>query len=322
MPFPDLNDGLKRPVPRRHWTQRWLREIFIEDLGLKLLALVISLALWYGVTGQRAPTTIRVPRVPLNFRLPSDTEISNEPRTDVEVTLTGNKRALDTINVRDLIVNVDASDLQPGEHQLQLTPERVTMGLPDGVRYGEIQPNNVMLRLEPRVDREVGVEVRHSGNVAEGYELRGIWAVPDKVKVRGPASHVDVLQKVSTEVIPLEGRKESFTLPQAAIEIDDKKVDLIEGAVSVHVEIEERPVIKTFTGVSVEEASGAQANPTTATVTLSGPPSLLDKLAATDFRVALEPAADGTIKPSLILPAEMEGRVELRSYKLSGFLNR
>jgi YbbR domain-containing protein len=316
MPFPEMNEIPKRPARRPHWAQRWLREIFVEDLGLKLLALVISLALWYGVTGQRAPTTIRVPRVPLNFRLPSETEISNEPRTEVEVTMTGSKRALDTINVRDLIVNVDVSDLKPGEYQLQLTPERVTMGLPDGVHYGDIQPNNVLLRLETRVERELEVEVRHTGNVPEGYELRSLMAVPDKVRVRGPASHVNVLQKAPTEIISLEGRKESFTLPQATIQIDDKKIDLIEGAVMVRVEIGERAVAKMFTNVSVQVIPGSQVSPGLAAVTLYGPPSLLNKLSAADFQIALESGTDGSIKPRLILPSDMEGRIELRSYKL------
>ncbi|HEV7376870.1 MAG TPA: CdaR family protein [Pyrinomonadaceae bacterium] len=315
MPFPEINDIPRRPAHRPHWAQRWLRQIFVEDLGLKVLALLISLALWYGVTGQRSPTTIRVPRVPLNFRLPGDTEISNEPRTEVEVTMTGSKRALDTINVRDLIVNVDVSDLKPGEYQLQLTPERVTMGLPDGVHYGDIQPNNVLLRLETRVERELEVEVRHAGDVPAGYELKSIVAVPEKVKVRGPASHVNGLQKVPTQIISLEGHKENFTLPQAAIEIDDKKVDLIEGAVLVRVEIGERPITKMFTNVSVQALPGLQASPGIAAVTLYGPPSLLNKLSAADFQIALDSGPDGSIKPRLILPADMEGRIELRSYK-------
>ena len=315
MSFPDLNESPRRPAPRPHWTRRWLREIFIEDLGLKILALLISLALWYGVTGQRAATTIRVPRVPLNFRLPSNTEISNEPRTEVEVTLTGSKRSLDSINVRDLSVNVDVNDLAPGEHQIQLTPERVTMGLPDGVRYGDIQPNNVVLRLEPRVEREIEVEVRRTGNIPEGYQLRGITATPEKVKVRGPASHVNSLQKVATETISLEGRRESFTVPQAAIQIEDKKVDLIDGVVSIQVEIEERPITKTLANVAVQEVSGSQINQRTATLTLSGPPSLLNQLSAADIQIALDSAPDGSIKPRLILPSAMEGRVELLSYK-------
>src|SRR5919199_1247367 len=232
MSFPNLDDITKRQPRRPHWAKRWLREIFVEDLGLKILALVIAVALWYGVTGQRTPTTIRVPRVPLNFRLPSDTEISNDPRLEVEITLTGNKRDLDALNVRDLMANVDVSDLKPGEHYVQLTPDRVTMGLPDGVRFGDIQPNNVLLKLEPRVEREIPVEVSKSGTVPEGFDLGPITVTPDRVKVRGPASHVNALQSVQTENIVLDGRKESFTLPQAMIEIADKKVDLLTTVVS------------------------------------------------------------------------------------------
>ena len=168
MSFPELHESSRQTAQRAHWAKRWLREIFVEDLGLKILALLISLALWWGVTGQRTPTTIRVPHVPLNFRLPNNTEISNDPRSEVEVALTGNKSALDAINVRDLIVNVDVSDLKPGSdpYNVQLTPERVTMGLPDGVRFSDIQPNNVLLRLEPRVERELEIDVRHSGNIS------------------------------------------------------------------------------------------------------------------------------------------------------------
>ncbi len=322
MSFPEINENLRHPVHRPHWVKRWLREIFLEDLGLKILALVISVALWYGVTGQRTPTTIRVPRVPLNFRLPNDTEISNEPRADVEVVLTGNKRALDTINVRDLTINVDVSDLKPGEHSVQLTTERVTMGLPDGVRFNDIQPNNVLLTLEPRVEREIEVEVRHTGNVPEGYELRSITAVPDRIKVRGPASHVNALVKVPTEVVSLDGHKESFTQPQTVIEIADKKVDLIDTTVSVGVEIEERRIDKVYANVPVEGAADSTDATRASTVTVNGPRSLLDRLRAEDFKIALEQGADGSTVPRLVLPAEMQGRIELRSYKLSGFFNR
>ncbi|HEX8847413.1 MAG TPA: CdaR family protein [Pyrinomonadaceae bacterium] len=317
MSFPDLDEVTKRPQRKPHWTKRWLREIFVEDLGLKILALVIAIALWYGVTGQRTPTTIRVPRVPLNFRLPNNMEISNDPRMDVEVTLTGNKRDLDTINVRDLTVNVDVSDLKPRNepYNVQLTPERISMGLPDGVRYGDIQPNNVTLKLEPRIERELEVEVQRSGNVPAGYDIR-ITPVPGRVKVRGPESHVKDLQKAQTENISLDGRTESFTLPQVAIIVTDKKVDLIDSVVSVRVEIEERRVEKTYPNVVVQLMPGMPVGPVAASVKVYGPPSLLDKLRPGDLQLALEQDENGELKPRLIVPAEMEGRIEIRSYKL------
>jgi YbbR domain-containing protein len=318
-----MDKGLvKRQAQPQHWTQHWLRIIFVEDWGVKLLALVISLALWYGVTGQRKATTIRVPRVPLNFRLPSDTEISNDPRTEVEITLTGSKRALDTINVRDLIANVDVSDLKPGEYSVQLTTERVTMGLPDGVRYGDVQPNNVQLRLEPRVERELEVEVRRAGNVPEGYDLRGINATPNKVKVRGPASHVNMLEKAPTQVISLDGRRESFTLPQTPIEISDKKVDLIDAVVSVHVEIGEQRVEKSLSGVSVSASDGAQVRPETTTITVYGERSVINQLRPDTVKLILDVAPDGSYAPRLELPADLQGRVELRSTNPAVFTRR
>jgi YbbR domain-containing protein len=322
MSFREIDEVVKRQVRSPHWAERWLRVVFIEDWGTKLLALVISFALWYGVTGQRKPTTIRVPRVPVNFRLPNNTEISNEPRTEVEITLTGNKRALDAINVRDLVVNIDVSDFKPGEQSVLLTPERVTMGLPDGVRYGDIQPNNLVLRLEPRLDRELEVEVRRSGNVPDGYELRGITVNPEKVKVRGPASHLNVLQKAPTEVVSLDGHKESFTLPQAAIEIPDKKVDLIDGAVSITFEIGEERVEKSFSNVQVSASDGAQVRPETASVTVYGERSVINQLRTENIRLVLDVAPDGSFTPRLELPAELQGRVELRSTNPAVFTRR
>ncbi|HEX8707057.1 MAG TPA: CdaR family protein [Pyrinomonadaceae bacterium] len=320
MPFHDIDEEPKPLVHTRapHWAERLLRRIFFEDLGLKLLALAISLGLWYGVTGQRTPTTVRVPRVPLNFRLPKDMEISNEPRAEVEVTLTGNKRALDTLNLRDLSVNVDVTDYKPGEHSVQLTPERVTMGLPDGVRSGDIQPGRVLLRLEPRIERELEVEVRRSGSLPSGYELISLAAMPAKVRVRGPESHVNALQKAWTEIISLEGHRESFTLSQIAVEMPDKKVDLIDPIVGVRVEINEERIERGFANVTVEEIPGAKVRPASASVVLYGPRSVIEQLRAADLNVALDVSPDGALTPRLLLPDGLQDRVESRSIKLSG----
>jgi hypothetical protein len=319
MSFPELDEALRRqPTQKPPWWQRWLRAIFVEDLGLKLLALVISLALWYGVTGQRTPTTVRMQGVRLNFRLPPSMEISNEPRTEVEVTLTGNKPALERINARDLIAYVDVSDYKPGERSVQLTQERVTMGLPEGVRIDDIEPNTVPLRLEPRVESELEVEVRYSGQLPEGYELRSVNAVPAKVRVRGPASHVNALQKVPTEIIALDGRKESFTLSQIAADIPDKKVDIVDAVIDVNVEIGEQRIEKSFAGVRVVASDNSQVRPETASLTLYGPRSIVGSLRPEDMRIILDVAPDGSSKPRLELPPNVQG-VELRSTNPSGF---
>ena len=133
------------------------------------------------------------------------------------------------------------------------------------------------------------------------------------MRVRGPASHVNVLESVRTENISLEGRKESFTLPQVMLEMADKKVDLLTAVVSVRVEIEERRVEKSFKGIAVVAADGTLVRPATADVKLYGARSAIEGLRPQDIRLVLETAPDGSRSLRLELPAGLESRVELRS---------
>ena len=117
----------------------WLRRIFIEDWGLKLLALAITLVLWFVVSGRE-------------------------------------------------------------------------------------------------VERELVVEPNYQGQPAPNCEVKEVLATPGKVRVTGPASHVNALEKASTEMISVQGRRESFDVPRTAINISDPQV-LVLDKVSVHVTI-------------------------------------------------------------------------------------
>lgn len=320
MPFREIDEEAGRFA---HWPREvksWLRRIIVEDWNLKLLALAITLGLWFGVTGQRTPATIRLRGVQLNFQLPANMEISNDPRTEVEVTLTGSKRDLETLNLRDLVANVDVSNMRPGERVVQLIPDRVVkMELPEGIRIDDIEPNTVPLRLEPRVERELEVEARLEGSLPDGYELRGVNITPNKVSVRGPASRVNALEKALTETIPLEGHKESFGVPQTAIDIPDPKVDVINPVVDVYVGVGEQRIEKSFANVTVRESSGAQARPESASVTVYGARSAVERLSSEVIQIMLDVGEDGAITPRLVLPSDLQDRVELRSTKPAGF---
>ena len=321
MPFTEVDEESPRVTRAPRGAKRWLREIILEDWNLKLLALAITLGLWFAVTGQRTPATIRLRNVPLSFRLPNEMEISNEPRNQVEVTLTGSKSALDRINARDLVAYVDASYYKPGERVVQLTRDKVTMDLPEGVRIDDIEPRSVPLRLEPRIERQIEVEARIEGRLPEGYELRGVNISPNKVRVRGPESHVNALDKAPTETIPLEGLKESRNFPQTAVDIADQKVNVLDPVVNVHLEIGEQRIEKTLAGVTVSTggSDAQEVRPKNVSVTVYGPRSIIEQLRAEELQVILEVGADGAIIPRLPLPPELETRVELRSINPSGF---
>ena len=111
------------------------------------------------------------------------------------------------------------------------------MDLPEGVVLQGFHPATLPIRLEPRVETSVDVEVKFEGTLPEGYELASFSTNPTKVRLRGPADRVNALHKAATETVWLDGKKESFYLASVAINIPDPKVDVIDPTVDIHVEI-------------------------------------------------------------------------------------
>jgi len=242
MPFQDIDDESEvTPIPKAPSAfERGLRKLFLKDWGLKLLALAITLALWLAVTGQNKPVTLRVSGVQLNFLRHEGLEISNELPATIEVVLTGSPAKLDRIGPRDLVATVDISDQKPGERIVRLSRDRVQMDLPEGVSLQGFHPATLPIRLEPRVETQLDVEVKFEGTLPEGYELAGFTATPAKVRLRGPADRISALHKATTETVWLDGKKESFNLSNVAINIPDPRIDVIDPTVDIHVEILEK----------------------------------------------------------------------------------
>ena|ERR1700730_3162455 len=258
MPFQDSEDFRIRTPRTPSAVERWLRRIFIEDFNLKLLALGITFVLWFAVTGQKQPMSKRI-TVPFSFVHADDLEISNDPPHTVDVTLTASSDKLAQINPMDLMATVLVSDHATGDRVVRLSRDRVKIeNLPRGVQVDGFQPAVISVRLEPVVRSEVSVEIKLEGKVAEGYEVSEVTSSPARVRVRGPASHVNAIEKAPTESVSLDGRKTSFDVNQVAINLPDQKVDVLDSLVQVHVEIRERAIEKrlTLNGLTVPPGSG------------------------------------------------------------------
>jgi hypothetical protein len=86
------------------------------------------------------------------------------------------------------------------------------------------------------IEREITVEPSVAGQPAPTYEVKEVLATPARVRVTGPASSVNLLEKVPTRTISVEGRRESFDAPRTAIHLADPKVAVLD-TVNVHVTI-------------------------------------------------------------------------------------
>lgn len=315
MPFQDIDETTAPdPRPAPHRAEKLLRRIFVEDWSLKLLSLAIAVVLWLLVTGQNEPVTAHL-NVQLNFIRPQSLEISNDPPRTVDVMLTGSRNKLDDLTSLDLVATVDLADQRAGERVLRLT-DKALITLPQGIKIDGFQPSAIAIRLEEVVERQVNVEPKLEGKPEDGFEVYSVYPNKGSIAVRGPASRVNALQKVTTESIWLAGRKESFIAPSVAIDVPDPKVDLLEPVVNVNVEIGERRVEKSFSGVSVTTAEGGKVQPATTSVTLLGMASLINKLKPDEVKIVL----DADLEPRLEIPEALKGKVILKSVSPSKFV--
>lgn len=287
--------------------RRLLRRVFLEDWLLKAIALFITVALWLGVTGLRAPTTARLRGVPLNLRVSNDIEVTNSPVQEVDLVITGDKRKIELLNERDLVVALDLTDISAGERTVQITAENVNVELPTGVKIEEIQPAKIAVKLEAVQESDIAVQIVTEGAVAENFEIYGKTAQPPKVRVRGPESFIKSLAAVSTEKINLENRNSDFVARQVALNIANPKLTVLDTAVNVSFRIGEKRIERIFT-VPINDESGK-----TATVTLKAGRSILDSLTADKMKVDWTEST----APKLILPEESSEQIEVVKIKIN-----
>jgi len=292
--------------------RRLLRRVFLDDWVIKVLALAITFALWLGVTGLRTPTRERLRNIALNVRVSNEMEITNSPVQEVDLVVTGDKRKIDQIKREDLVVSLDLVEAQAGDRTVQITPENANVELPTGVKLEEVQPNKIAVKLETVEEREISVKADTEGNIAEGFEIYSQTVLPTKVKVRGPSSFIKSLDSISTEKINLENRQADFTAQQVGLNIVNPKVTLIDTVVDVLFKIGEKRIERLFlVPVKTDDKSG------TATVVLYGVRSVLDGLRSENLQVEIINTESGDKSLRLLVPADIQGKVEIRKLKIN-----
>lgn len=289
-----------------------VRRLFLDDWVIKAVALVITFALWLGVTGLHAPVGARFKNVALNLRVSNNIDITNSPEEEVEIAITGDKRKIDQINPRDLVVLLDLTDIQAGDRTVQLSPASVGVELPTGVRLIEILPSKIQVNLETVEERDVPVKVETEGALAENFEIYSSTVSPPKVRVRGPSSFIRSLDSVSTEKVNVDNRQADFTAQQVELNLVNPKVTLLDTVVSVSFKIGEKRSEKLYSvPVKMENQSK------TATVILYGARSVLESVKTENLQVEIFRNEAGENSLRLILPVEIQEKVEIKKLKIS-----
>ncbi len=177
-----------------------LQRIVRQNLGLKLISLVVSLGLYTIVHGSAAgQRSLYVPVVALLPPEASHKVLVGEIPDKVKLTLSGSRSVLNSIDAVEAV----QIDLTEAQKYYYFKPDQ--FGLPGGIEV-QVTPATLALDWEVRLDRKLGVRVQLAFAPEPGLEVAGAPTVsPARVLVQGPQSSVEGLTELTTEPLSLSG---------------------------------------------------------------------------------------------------------------------
>jgi YbbR domain-containing protein len=288
-----------------------LKTKLTENLGVKLIALVVALFIWFNASGQKQVVWLKMIPVAV-ANLPESLVVTGNLPDEVEVSITGTKRQLMMMGLKRMELSVDLAGAVPGRQRVPLTPQQIQLPTgfdPRNVRI--LEPIAIDLRLERLVSKRVKVTLSTTGTIRQDLVLLdGALAIsPSWVSIIGPASAVDRINSVTTEALDLSKVKESFER-EIPIDVLGARFTSDPDRVTVTVRVEQRGE-RVFANVPPtvlidSEDYYATVEPNTVTLTLTGPRAVLDTLQYGDVSVLLNlgglSQSSYRIAPEVILP--------------------
>jgi YbbR domain-containing protein len=291
--------------PNRLFFKHILRKVFLEDWHLKLTALLITFALWYGVSVSSKKGTATM-AAQLAFRVSDDTVLMSAGVQDVTIRVAGNDKTIDQLFGNDIRVTADLTQVPTGDRILQLTPQSVSTNLPSGVRIEDIQPSRIAVKLDQVEEKDVSVDAAIVGEPAAGFEIYSTSVTPAKVRIRGPESFMSTLESVPTGPVDISGAKSDVIARQVPLAITNNKAAVFNTVVDVTVLIGEKRIERIF---ALTTSGGKRVS-----AVLFGPRSVLSKVRSADLKAELR-GDSGAELPLLVLPEPLRGVVEIRDVK-------
>jgi YbbR domain-containing protein len=212
-----------------------LRGMLVENWGIKLISLGLSLMLWFYVTSKgKTEMTLTVP---LELRnIPQEMAVVGNVAGSLEVRIQGQERILrDTTVVEKMVGIIDLSMTKVGENTVHISPDDIKR--PPDVTVTHMSLSEMKVKLEPLVRKTFRLKPVLHGAPAAGHRLTKIIVTPPKISVEGPESLMTALSVLQTLPIDIQNAKENMTV-EPKIDYQGQPVKLLEKDIAIRIIIE------------------------------------------------------------------------------------
>ena len=180
----------------------FVRRMFAQNIGLKLVSLLLAIGLWLVVA--RDPIAEVEMNVPVEFRnLPDNLEIDSASFTEAQIRVRGPERLIHRLQAADVHAEIDLASVRPGERTFDLTGRQVHV--PQDLEVVQIVPGQFHLSFDNRTTRVVEVRPRVTGHFASGMRMARVIADPPTIMITGPQHRVQAVEAATTDPVDVSG---------------------------------------------------------------------------------------------------------------------
>lgn len=173
--------------------------------GLLLLAVLISFLLWTIAHGT-SPIEMAFD-VPVELHgLDEEYVVTAQSSDAINFRVAGSRASLRNLSPARFTYRIDLVGSKHGESNFEVNVSR--LDLPLGARVVSHSPSRMLVQLEKRGRKSVGIRVELAGEPAPGYRIREVRAEPSRVWLTGARSQVLEFDEVPTEPIEISGFSE------------------------------------------------------------------------------------------------------------------
>ena len=193
-----------------------------DNIPLKIMSVAVAVVVWLIVVNIDNPvgtnyyTLTNVELINKEYVESSDTIgkmcMPEEKQDSIRIAITTNKKIRDKIKVSDITATADLQQAVSLDTNPVMVPITVTCSVP-GVTPNDIKvtPQNLSVNLDEKETQEFVVNVsRGDTKPGKDYEVGSLTANPEKVRITGPKSWVNKIDKVNA-TISLDGNTQDFT---------------------------------------------------------------------------------------------------------------
>jgi YbbR domain-containing protein len=281
-----------------------------------VISIVVAIMLWAYVVGQVNPETqqtysgITIQITNQNVLRNQGLAINDPGTLQVDVTITGTRRAVKKVTSSEIRATINAADLSKGENNAE-----IKISVPSGVSVEKQSQDSVSITVDDLVTQTKSVSADFTGSKDKGTEIGKVTVDPKTVQVSGTRSQLDKIRTVSASVAAskISAKQTSVTADLTPVNAKGKEVSYVslsQKTASVSATREYTKTVDLNVNVTGSVPSGyeLESKDVPSQVTIKGSKSAINSvksLTAADVDLSKIKSSQ-TIKLSITLPTGVE----------------